>query len=63
MYVNIHSFFSARQTLIACFIISEKVKVGNDQEMAHSERKSHSTNRGVGKNHDIYGYLCQENIS
>ena len=23
---------------------------GNDQEMAQSERNSHSTNRGVGKN-------------
>ena len=26
-----------------------KVKVGNDQEMAHSERNSHSTNRRKGK--------------
>ena len=25
------------------------VQVGNDQEMAQSERKSHSINRGVGK--------------
>ena len=29
--------------------IVEKVKVGNDQEMAQSERNSHSKNRG-GKN-------------
>ena len=27
-----------------------KVQVGNDQEMAQSERNSHSVNRGVGKN-------------
>ena len=27
----------------------KKVQVGNDQEMAQSERNSHSTNRGVGK--------------
>ena len=27
----------------------EKVHVGNDQEMARSERNSHSTNRGVGE--------------
>ena len=27
----------------------QKVQVGNDQEMAQSERNSHSTNRGVGK--------------
>ena len=28
----------------------KKVQVGNDQEMAQSERNSHSINRGVGKN-------------
>ena len=27
----------------------KKVQVGNDQEMAQSERNSHSVNRGVGK--------------
>ena len=27
---------------------NKKVKVGNDQEMAQSERNSHSTNLGVG---------------
>ena len=27
----------------------KKVQVGNDQEMAQSERNSHSINRGVGK--------------
>ena len=29
--------------------ILKKVQVGNDQEMAQSERNSHSINRGVGK--------------
>ena len=29
--------------------VSKKVKVGNYQEMAQSERNSHSTNREVGK--------------
>ena len=28
----------------------KKVQVGNYQEMAQSERNSHSMNRGVGKN-------------
>ena len=28
---------------------NEKVKVGNDQEMAQSERNSHSKNQGVKK--------------
>ena len=28
----------------------KKVQIGNDQEMAQSERNSHSINRGVGKN-------------
>ena len=28
----------------------KKVQVGNDQEMAQSERNAHSINRGVGKN-------------
>ena len=41
----------------------KKVKVGNDQEMAQSERNSHSTNRGVGKNRMTFRYLYQENIS
>ena len=36
---------------------------GNDQEMAQSERNSHSTNRGVGKHYMTLGYLYQENIS
>ena len=27
----------------------EKIQIGNDQEMAQSERNSHSINRGVGK--------------
>ena len=27
----------------------KKLKVGNDQDMAQSERNSHSTYRGVGK--------------
>ena len=29
--------------------VNEKVQVGNDQEKAHSERNSHTKNRG-GKN-------------
>ena len=29
---------------------STNVQIGNDQEMAQSERNSHSINRGVGKN-------------
>ena len=29
--------------------VMKKVQVGNDQEMAQSERNSHSTNRRVGK--------------
>ena len=28
----------------------KKVQVGSDQEMAQSERNSHFTNRGIGKN-------------
>ena len=28
----------------------KKVQVGNDEEMAQSERNSHTINRGVGKN-------------
>ena len=35
---------------------------GNDQEMAQSERNSHSINRGVGKTKMILRYLYQENI-
>ena len=30
-------------------IYFKKVQVGNDQEMAQSDRNSHSINRGVGK--------------
>ena len=41
---------------------SKKVQVGNDQEMAQSERNSHSINRGVGKTKMTLGYLYQENI-
>ena len=33
-----------------CHREKKKVYVGNDQEMAQSERNSHSINRGVGKN-------------
>ena len=32
----------------------KKVQVGNDQEMAQSERNSHSKNRGAGKNMKTY---------
>ena len=38
-------------------------QVGNDQEMAQSERNSHSNNRGVGKSKLTLRYLYQENIS
>ena len=31
-------------------IFEKKVQVGNDQEMAQSDRNSHSINREVGKN-------------
>ena len=31
------------------FSCNRKVKVGNDQEMAQSERNSHSKNREVGE--------------
>ena len=30
-------------------LIAKKVQVGNDQEMALSERNFHSKNQGVGK--------------
>ena len=39
------------------WISSKKVKVGNDQEMAQSERYSHSTNRGAGRNKMTFRYL------
>ena len=38
------------QNLLLMSILHKEVKVGNDQEMAQSERNSHSTNRRVGKN-------------
>ena len=41
----------------------KRVQVGNDQEMAQSERNSHSTTRGVGKNKMTLRYLYQVNIS
>ena len=43
-------------------ILHEKVQVGNDQEMAQSERNSHSTNRRMGKTKIALRYLYQENI-
>ena len=40
------------------------IQVGNDQEMAQSERNSHSIYRGVGKKTKMtLRYLYQENIS
>ena len=44
-------------------IASEKVQVGNDQEMAQSERNSHSANEGWEKTKMTRGYLYQDNIS
>ena len=42
----------------------KKVQVGNDHEMAQSERNSHSKNRGVGKTKiTLTMYLYQEYIS
>ena len=40
----------------------KKVQEGNDQEMAQSERNSHSTNRGVGKTKMTLSYLYQKHI-
>ena len=37
----------------------EKVKEGNDQEMAQSERNSHSKNRGEKKRNRQYGSYTQ----
>ena len=41
-----------REREINLHLSYEKVQVGNDQEMAQSERNSHSINRGVGKNYN-----------
>ena len=56
-----HTSFS--QTLYK-FVPSEteKVQIGNNQEMAHSERNSHSINRGVGKTKMTLRYLYHENM-
>ena len=40
----------------------KKIQAGNDQEMAQSERNSHSINREVGKTKMTLRYLYQENI-
>ena len=51
---------------LGIILLRKKVKVGNDQEMAQSERNSHSTNRRVEKKpikNDICMYLYQESIS
>ena len=37
------------QTSFRCFVTYAKVKVGNGQETAHSEKNPHSENRGVKK--------------
>ena len=36
--------------LVDMFPALKKIQVGNAQEMAQSERNSHSINRGLGKN-------------
>ena len=41
--------------------VKVKAKVGNDQEMAQSERNSHSKNRG-GKDKPTLRFLYEENI-
>ena len=41
--------------------VKVKVKVGNDQEMAQSERNFHSKNQG-GKDKPTFRYLYEENI-
>ena len=41
---------------------TEKVQIGNNQEMAQSERNSHSINRGVGKTKMTLRYLYHENM-
>ena len=42
----------------------KELHVGNDQEMAQSERNPHSINRGVGpKNKMTLRYFYQDNIS
>ena len=38
----------------------KKVQIGNDQEMAQSERNSHSINRGVGKSKMTLTYVYHE---
>ena len=45
----VHSSWKSKQ--------SKEVKVGNDQEIAQSERNSHSTNRELGKNKMTFRYL------
>ena len=43
-------FVNAYIMSLCVFSISnKKVQIGNDQEMAQSERKCHSINQGVGK--------------
>ena len=37
------------QILFSFWSFEKKVQIGNDQEMAQSERNSHSINRGVRK--------------
>ena len=40
----------------------KKIQIGNNQEMAQSERNSHSINRGVGKTKMTLRYLYHENM-
>ena len=43
-------------------MFQKKVQIGNDQEMAQSERNSHSINRGVEKTKMTLKYLYHENM-
>ena len=52
------AFQSEREYWIADIQRYLKVKLGNDQEMAHLERNSHSKNRG-GKNNKLFSFFPQ----
>ena len=62
-YTSEKNHTSSSQTLYK-FVPSEteKVRIGNNQEMAQSERNSHSINRGVGKTKMTLRYLYHENM-
>ena len=55
--------FKKRETYLSVLKINKKVQVRNGQEMAQSERNSHSTNRGLGKQTTIalrYSYITKK---